>query len=119
MLTSGQPPEPLWVFSCGDRRTLDAVAHWCEVRRAYWDIWGKIAETFGREKFAEYMEKVFEEEPIGIVKAFIVQKESNPTIVLLVEMLHTSQGLRDEVLYRHRSVRPSCGTDSSNGWEGM
>jgi hypothetical protein len=39
--------EPLWVFPCGDQRSLSAATRWFAVRRGLWQAWGKMAEESG------------------------------------------------------------------------
>ena len=106
MLLLRQPLEPLWVFTCGDKRSLDAAAHWCEVRRACWQGWGRLAQALGPELFVQHMAGVIAKEPIGEVQASIVKADGDPAVLILAELLFTHQGVRDEVLYRHRFGSP-------------
>lgn len=106
MLAQTKPAMPLWEFECGDQRSLNAVAHWCAVRRSQWQEWGEIAESRGRHALAKHMAKLIDEQPIGEVEATIVRAGSDPSVLGLGEMVSTSQGLRTEILYQHRFSSP-------------
>lgn len=102
MLVPHKPFEPLWVFECGDQRSLDAASHWLAVRRAQWTAWGELAETQGQQAIADCMAKLMGETPIGQVQGTIVRGDPDPRALSLGEVLTSPNGLRNEILYQHR-----------------
>ncbi len=54
LLSQSKPFDPLWVFECGDQRSMNGASHWLAVRRGQWQEWGALAERKGRGALAEY-----------------------------------------------------------------
>lgn len=100
------PIFPLWSLGCGDRRSMDAVANWCCVRRGYWGAWAEIAETKGSGALAALIAELMTEAPIGEVQATLVQKGADPRTVNLGELIVSAQGVREQILYCHRFSTP-------------
>lgn len=98
--------KPLWVFPCGDQRSLDAASHWCLVRRALWESWGALAEEQGSNALRDHMAELMAQEPIGEVVGTIVQADREPRVLNLGELLMTADGCQKQILYRHRFSTP-------------
>lgn len=73
MLGQPMPFDPLWVFECGDQRSMNAAGHWLAVRRGQWQEWGELAENEGRRALGQHMVELMTKEPIGEVKGTIVR----------------------------------------------
>lgn len=102
MLGKSEPFTPLWVFECGDQRSMDCVSHWLTIRRARWKAWGEMAEREGAEAIAAHIAEVMSEEPIGVLQGAIVKADPEPRVLALGEVFATVGGIRNEILYRHR-----------------
>lgn len=102
MLGQSKPFTPLWVFECGDQRSMDCVSHWLMVRRARWTEWGEIAERDGPDAVFEHIADIMRQEPIGVLQGILVQPDPDPKVLNLGEVLAIPHGVRNEVLYRHR-----------------
>jgi hypothetical protein len=102
MLAQPMPFDPLWVFECGDQRSLNAASHWLAVRRGQWQECGKLAETQGREALGEHLAELMAAEPVGEVQGTIVRFDPDPRSLTLGESVFTHGGPRNEILYSHR-----------------
>jgi hypothetical protein len=102
MLAQAQPFDPLWVFECGDQRSMIAVGRWLAVRRAQWQEWGSLAEAQGRSALGEHIATLMESEPIGEVMGSIIRFDPDPRSLTVGESVVTRGGVRNEILYRHR-----------------
>lgn len=102
LLSQPQPFDPLWVFECGDQRSMNAASHWLAVRRGQWQEWGELADKEGRRALGEHMAELMAREPIGEVQATIVRGDPDPRSLSLGEVVYTLAGPRHEILYQHR-----------------
>lgn len=102
LLSQPQPFDPLWVFECGDQRSMNAAGRWLAVRRGHWQEWGALADKEGRRALGEHMAELMAREPIGEVQATIVRADPDPRSLSLGEMVFTHAGPRHEILYQHR-----------------
>jgi hypothetical protein len=102
MLAQPMPFDPLWVFECGDQRSVNAASHWLAVRRSQWQEWGRIAETQGRQALGEHMAELMAAKPVGEVQGTIVRGDPDLRSLSLGEMVYTQAGPRHEILYQHR-----------------
>lgn len=99
-------PKLLWTFQCGNERSLDAAAHWFAVRRGLWNEWGQLVEKKGARALSEHIEALMAADPIGEVYYTLIQRDDDPKILNLGEMLMTNEGLRSHILYKHRFSTP-------------
>lgn len=93
---------PLWSLQCSDARSMQVAGHWCEIRRAQWPAWGAIAEKEGAKALAVHIAELMSKSPIGEVHATVIQKDDDPRVLKLGELLSSSRGLEEQILYRHR-----------------
>jgi len=97
-----EPITPLWNLNCGDARSMYAAARWCDVRRGDWPAWAAIAENDGMEALAAYIADLIVRAPIGEAQATLVQKDPDPRVLKLGELIASSLGVYQQILYRHR-----------------
>lgn len=102
LLSQPQPFDPLWVFECGDQRSMNAAGRWLAVRRGQWQEWGELAEKEGRRALGQHMADLMAQEPIGEVQWTLVQSAPDPRMLILGEVVLTHDGPRHEILYQHR-----------------
>lgn len=101
-LRAGGLIEPLYVFPCRDRFSYQAAQRWFNVRRALWQQWGELADAAGSEALIEHIGTLLEAEPIGLVQGSVIKADAEPKVLCLGECVMTPNGIRNEVLYRHR-----------------
>lgn len=102
LLSGPQPFDPLWIFECGDQRSMNAAGRWLAVRRGQWQEWGALADQKGRQALGEHIAELMAREPIGEAQFTIVRGDPDPRSLSLGEMLITHAGQRQEILYQHR-----------------
>lgn len=97
-----EPVEPHWYFECGDERSLDAALRWFAVRRSLWANWGRLVTTAGRQVFSRHIAQLMADDPIAEVLGTMVNRDDDPCVMSMGQMLAGPTGLRTEILVQHR-----------------
>ncbi len=105
-LVTSEGIDPLYVFTCGDRFSLDAAWRWFSVRRALWQEWGKMAEDEGPAAIIAHIKRLQLADPIGVLESSIFQAAKEPKVLNIGDVVLTANGMRMEILYRHRFATP-------------
>lgn len=96
------PAEPLWVGTCGNRESLEAMIRWLRVRRKSWQGWGRMAETLGRDLLATHMSKLLAEDPPARSLGTLVTLGEDERDLALGDTVSTADGIGKDTLYVHR-----------------
>jgi hypothetical protein len=98
--------DPLYVFTCGDRFSLDAAWRWFSVRRALWQEWGRMAEHEGPAAIIAHIKALQSDDPIGVLQGSVFQADKEPKVLNIGDVVLTATGMRMDILYRHRFTTP-------------
>ena len=100
--------EPLWHMQFADHNSMTAGLRWVEIRRDQWPAWGAMITTKGFNAFRRHLAKLMKKDPIEAILASVVQKFADPCEIGLGQLLGGDNGVRTEIVYRHRFATPQA-----------